>query len=216
MSRTLDGTIQSPVLLKGFDTDTPLSEDQAKMFFPEYAFCLRYLALGPTPGPLDLTNREAEGILNAGLGLMAVQHSPSSGWLPTAQAGRENGINARTHAQNVGFPAGVNIWCDLEGVGAASVEDVIDYCNHWAAEVSSAGYAPGLYVGDSVVLSGDQLYHELSFAHYWQTLASPPLPTRGYQMLQHAPSKEVHGINIDEDSVQVDLKGGMVKWLVRS
>jgi hypothetical protein len=101
---------------------------------------------------------------------MAVQHVRDPGWRPTSSLGEQDGTNAANNALAVGFPPGVNVWCDLEGVNSSSTaQDVIDYCNSWYDAFSAAGYAPGLYVGANAVLTGDQLCYDLLFQHDCQS-----------------------------------------------
>jgi len=129
--------------------------------------------------------------------------------------GSEDGQNAATNAQAVGLPGGMNIWCDLEGVkpGTPS-DDVTDYCNNWYDAVNEAGYVPGLYVGDSAILTGEQLYQNLKFAHYWKSQSEvPTVAKRGYQMIQFFPSVMVNGVGIDVDMIQKDQEGGVPLWL---
>ena len=134
---------------QGFDAATVLNSHAATTFRQAgFTFCIRYLsrALGQQHG--DLTTAEADLILDAGLALMAVQHVDQEGWRPSADLGASNGNHAAANAREVGFPAGVNVWLDLEGVHhLVAAEDVIAYCNAWQAEVAVAGYVPGIYVG---------------------------------------------------------------------
>ena len=96
-----------------------------------YEFCLRYV--GRTQmASYDLTAQEANDILDAGLALMPVQHVLDPGWQPTQALGAEYGANAAAFAQAIGFPPGVNVWCDLESVAeSAAASDVAAYCNAW-------------------------------------------------------------------------------------
>ncbi|MFC7626386.1 DUF1906 domain-containing protein [Paraburkholderia humisilvae] len=183
-----------------------------------YGFCIRYLSLGAGQASGDLSPTEAAGILSSGLALMAVQHVDEPGWSPSQSLGQTYGNNAAGNAAQVGFPAGVNLWCDLEGVaGGVAASDVIDYCNAWFNAVSSAGYVPGLYVGANAVLTGQQLYSDLLFQHYWQSCSDvPEVSCRGYQMTQSFVSDPVNGIYIDEDTTQTDNEGGRVLWLVKA
>ena len=65
-----------------------------------------------------------------------------------ASAGDQNGKNAAKHAQQIGFPEGVNVWLDLEGAKASTLhETMIAYCNAWFAEIEEAGFVSGVYVG---------------------------------------------------------------------
>jgi len=212
---TLPGTVEaSTPSVPGFDSDTIITAAVAQQFYAGgYKFCLRYLSLR-SESPQDLTTQEATDILNSGLALMPVQHVRKPGWSPTASLGQEDGQNAASNAQDVGFPAGVNVWCDLEGVGGgASPQDVIDYCQAWYTAVDSAGFVPGLYVGDSAQLSGQQLF-DLSFQHYWKSQSRvPAIPNRGYQLIQFLPSVTAYGIAIDMDITQTDAKNGQSLWL---
>jgi hypothetical protein len=145
---------------------------------------------------------------------MPVQHVRKPGWSPTAALGQQDGQNAATNALDIGFPAGVNVWCDLEGVGKAVVpQDVIDYCEAWFNAVAAAGLVPGLYVGYGTQLTGQQLY-ELSFQHYWRSQSSvPEIPGRSYQVLQLFPSVTANGIAIDMDITRTDGANGSAQWL---
>lgn len=213
----LAGTVQSaPAGSAGFDSDTVLSADTAHQFASQgYRFCLRYLSRSGAESAGDLTTQEATDILNAGLALMGVQHVRAPGWMPSADLGSQDGAAAASHAQAIGFPPGVNVWCDLEGVSsAAAAADVIGYCNAWYAAVALAAYVPGLYVGASAGLTGEQLYDNLAFEHYWQSASSVPMvASRGYQMVQTLQPGTVNDISIDHDMTQTDHLGGQVQWL---
>ena len=101
----------------------------------------------------DLSEAEARTILSAGLALMPVQHVARDGWSPSKALGTVYGRNAAANTLSIGFPPGINVWLDLEGVKPSiSHRIVIDYCNAWFAEVASAGFAPGIYIGARAVL----------------------------------------------------------------
>ncbi len=215
----LPGTIQSAAPnLKGFDTNTVLTAQKAAAFKEAgYSFCLRYLSRGNGQQSGDLTYAEAEAILDAGLALGAVQHVMSAGWSPTAQLGSEYGTNAAGNAASIGLPKGMNLWCDLEGIKTGtSTQAVIDYANAWYEAVVAGGYIPGIYVGANCILTGNQLYQNLKFQHYWKSLSTvPDIPNRGYQMIQGYVKDPVNGIYIDSDVTQDDHQGGAVLWLKR-
>lgn len=212
---SLPGKIESAIpSVPGFDCDTTLSPSLAQQFYEQgYKFCLRYLSRGLEASG-DLTDPEATGILNAGLALMPVQHAHLAGWSPTQPIGQQDGQDAAANADNIGFPHGVNVWCDLEGVGTSSPpKDVIDYCIAWYEAVEAAGYMPGLYVGAGALLNGKQLY-ALPFEHYWRSPSKvPDVPNRSYQVFQLFPSVELNGIRIDLDVTTNDKKGGTAQWL---
>jgi len=208
----LDGAIPSVL---GFDSDTIITAGLARQFFAGgYKFCLRYLSLAGQESPQDLSPQEATDILGSGLALMPIQHVRKSGWLPSEALGHQYGKDAAANAQNVGFPSGVNVWCDLEGVGSqAGAQDVIDYCDAWYSAVKAAGYVPGLYVGSAAVLTGPQLY-DLPFQRYWKSQSRvPDVPTRGYALIQLLPSVNANGIGIDVDFTLDDNEGAKVQWL---
>jgi len=214
---SLDGSVQSATTgLLGFDANTVITSEIAQTFFAQgYRFCLRYLSRGQE-APGDLGSAEAEVILQAGLALMAVQHVRKAGWQPTGALGQRDGQAAGQNAAGVGFPAGVSIWCDLEGVQAGTPgQNVIDYCNSWFTAVANAGYLPGLYVGFQCGLNEQQLLN-LKFQHYWRSQSNVPnIGGRGYQMIQLFPEVKRNGIGIDIDVTQSDFKQRQAQWLVR-
>ena len=217
--QALSGKVQSAAPgLQGFDTDTKLTSSTAQQLRNSgYRFCIRYISLGGEDTDADLSYSEASQILDAGLALMPVQHVRYPGWTPSASLGSSLGERAAVNAYTVGFPAGVNVWCDLEGISNGTPsQQVINYCNAWYDAVAQWGYVPGLYVGYNTFLSSEQLYWSLQFAHYWQSMSDvPDVYKRGYQMVQQA-TTTVNGISIDPDTTQTDNQGDNVIWLVRS
>jgi len=214
----LPGNIQAaPDGALGFDADSRVSANVAQQFVSQgYSFCVRYLSRGIGQAPGDLSTAEAQGILASGLGLMAVQHVRRNVWAPTAAMGQGDGTNAAGNAAAIGFPPGVNIWCDLEEVTGADPEDVIGYCSAWFEAVAQGGFVPGLYVGSNCVLDGQQLY-DLPFQHYWKSISAvPQMPARGYQLTQTVVPDPVNGIGIDKNVAQTDGKGGQALWLAVS
>lgn len=214
----LAGIVQSaaPGLL-GFDSDTVITANVARQFAAQgYSFCVRYVSRGPQPQD-DLSTTEASGILDAKLALMPVQHVRVPGWQPSAALGEKDGTFAAQNSSLVGFPPGVNVWCDLEGVkNGTSAGDVIGYCNAWYIAVKSAAYLPGLYVGANAILSDQQLGN-LKFQNYWRAQSNVPnVRSRGYQLIQLFPEVTRNGIGVDIDVTQDDYKKGQVQWLVRA
>lgn len=213
---SLPGEVQGAIpWVPGFDSDTVITAVAAQQFYAAgYKFCLTYISLMAQEPAKDLNAQEATDILNSGLALMPVQHTRRQGWLPTQSLGQEYGEDAATNAQNVGFPIGVNIWCDLEGVsGQATQQDVIDYCEAWYEAVNASGYVPGLYVGAGALLTSLQLSN-LSFLHYWRSQSRvPEAPARDYQLIQLLPSIKINGISIDVDVAQSDKENAQAQWL---
>lgn len=219
----LSGSIQkAPAGVRGFDANTPISSQAAADFLSAgFRFCLRHVGRVQMASH-DLSTDEAEGILAAGLALMPVQHVPNPGWAPTAALGAEYGQNAAAFSRQIGFPPGVNVWCDLESVAShTAAADVIAYCNAWYDAVAAAGYVPGLYVGYGPGLTGQQLYGKLKFQSYWAAYnvdgVSTPKP-RGWQLVQSEGHGTIAGVSTeayDADTTQTDAMGGQVVWLQR-
>ena len=212
----LPGSVaRAPIGAHGFDTDIKLTAASAGNLQKRgFTFCIRYVSRADSEPSSDLTTAEATAILRAGLALMPVQHVARAGWLPSAALGTTNGKNAAKNAGTVGFPAGVNLWLDLEGVSeSASPQQVIDYCNAWFAEVDKAGFVSGLYVGPQAGLNGHDLFFRLRTKHYWKSASHVPnVDNRGYQMVQSLPHN-VAGIDIDSDVTMNDDFGDAVNWL---
>jgi hypothetical protein len=182
----------------GFDVNHPISSEQAKAAFKSgFSFCIRYvprLELTSEPvGDPDITFNEAEVILDSGLALFLVQHVSNPPWNANGAKGKRFGANAAIYANECGFPAGVNIFLDLEEVdlSSSSTNDIKAYCNEWFDGLISKGfgYEPGVYVGSKNGLDAQQLFSGTKFTHYWHAAsqADPPKPRpadRGYQLFQ--------------------------------
>jgi len=217
---TLAGIVTSAAPgLHGIDTNTVLDAADCRAITTRgFSFCIRYVSRSESLPSKDLSTAEASVVLDAGLALMPVQHVARSGWSPSRALGETYGKNAAAHVRSIGFPAGVNVWLDLEGVKrSATHASVIDYCNAWFAEVIDAGFVPGVYVGASAILTGDELFWRLRTRHYWKSGSKvPDIPHRGYQMIQKIiPNDKINGVAIDRNLTQNDLFGDAVQWLIR-
>ncbi|MFD2053539.1 murein L,D-transpeptidase catalytic domain-containing protein [Mesorhizobium calcicola] len=203
----------------GFDASEKLTAGTAKALRQAgFRFAIRYLSRKSTPPDTDLTADELDVILDADLGLMAVQHVAKSGWDPSEELGIAYGRNAAAHAQSVGLPVGSSVWVDLEEVdNKAAADDVIAYCNAWFKEVEAAGYTSGVYVGSNCNLTGDQLYWQLKTKRYWKSGSNvPDIPQRGYCMVQHIIKNDaVGGVSICRDVTSVDAFGNAPMMAVR-
>jgi len=221
----LDGHVfTAPDGARGFDANVVITPAVAAAFVQrDYRFCVRYIRR-QTFHDFDLSDDEAQGLIESGLGLMVVQHVESdSAWTPTAAKGAANGDVAATEADQIGIPHGVTVWCDLEGVAVGTPPaPVIDYCNRWHAAVAGAGYLPGLYVGFHCGLDPTQLYRALRFIHYWGAYnlnaAAAPI-VRGLQMKQSSrtPLDAVpgHTFEFQVDTVRTDALGGRPTLVAR-
>ena len=209
--------ISAPDGVRGFDTTSTVTARGAAAFHKKgFRFCVRYVRRDK-PHASALSAAEARALLNAGLGLMAVQYVESdSSWHPTAAKGSRNGGIAAAEAEKLGLPWGVTVWCDLEGVARGTPSQrVIDYCNRWHSAVASAGYVPGIYVGWHAGLTRLQLYKALRFTHYWgaYNLNADQYPAvRGLQMKQSVrkPGDLPQGVSLafQTDRVSADALGG--------
>jgi hypothetical protein len=198
---------------KGIDCNQPLTGQAARAFQDAgYRFAVRYVRRNAEHS-YDLSVSEVLAILNAGLGLMVVQHVAADGWHPNGQLGTSYGAIAADETRKCGVPFGVMLWCDLEGVARdATAHDVIEYCNGWFDSVKDAGYDPGLYVGFSPGLTASQLYWKLKFRRYWSSynLNKDQVPAvRGVCMRQGPyprPADRVQGVHFeyDTDLIQYD------------
>jgi len=202
--------------MKGFDVDQRVGPQAAKALAANgYSFAVRYLPR-VTQGMNDLTATEVCQLLAGGLAVMAVQHVESeTSWVPSAEKGEAYGSGAARAAKAVGLPAGVTVWLDLEGVAEGTdAAVVVAYCQAWYAMVADAGYEPGLYFGWHAGLTGEQLYHALSFARFWAAYNADgdqyPTP-RGACMRQRLAEKgEFTGyLELDVNTVQADALGGL-------
>ena len=199
----------------GVDLDTPITPEVArKLVAAGISFCVRYLSLG-AEHPRDLTAAEAEGIIGAGLSLMAVQHVNSPGWRPSASIGAGHGQYTVQNAQAAGIPMCVNLWLDLEGMAtSATTQDAIDYCTSWYNAVYAAGFTPGLYVGfeqNQSIMPASELAR-LPFLHFWRSASNVPPAPHGYQMTQGS-TQVIAGISVDVDTTVDDARGGQAQML---
>ena len=129
------------------------------------------------------------------------------------------GSTNAAHVFHIGFPQGVNVWLDLEGIKPSiSHGVVIDYCNAWIAEVASAGFAPGVYVGAKAILTGEEIFWRLQTKHFWRSGSKvPDIPHRGYQLIQKIiRGDNVGGIEIDRNLTVNDNFGQSVLWLFQN
>jgi hypothetical protein len=203
----------------GFDCNTVLTTSTAQSFADAgFSFAVRYVprtfVVTPSTAQGNLTTQEAEDILQAGLGLMVVQHVAASPWTPSGSLGQSNGQYAVANAEAIGLPGGMSLFLDLEGVAAGtSAQTVTDYCESWFSVVTAAGYLPGIYIGANCGLSSSQI-EALSFQYFWESGSTVPTLSTGYCMKQSISSSYVlAGVAYDLDVVQADANGRTPFWL---
>jgi hypothetical protein len=134
--------VAAPPGVHGFDANSVLNRRICELAKARgFEFCIRYVSRQDVQPVGDLSEAEANVILDAGLALMVVQHVAPENWSPSQALGTRNGKNAAKHARQIGFPDGVNVWLDLEGAKTSTPhETMIAYCNAWFAEVEGAGF----------------------------------------------------------------------------
>jgi Rv2525c-like, glycoside hydrolase-like domain len=213
---------QAAAGLIGFDETDQLNTVRARQYFNQgYRYCIRYISHDRTmPSSfVDLTEDEAQAILDAGMALTVVQHPLKPGWTPSGNLGQSFGNNAAAYAGDAGLPRGVNVFLDLEGVqNGTPSQDVIDFCNAWFAEVEAVGYVGGVYIGADPGLTGDQLYWNLKTKHYWKGGSSAQagvpddIPHRGYQMIQYIENPDTPQ-EFDRNVTKTDNFSDAVLWL---
>lgn len=205
---------------RGFDCNAAVSHAQAHLFAKAgFKFAARYLRR-ETQHSYDLTAGEVIGILEAGLAIFGVQHVESAeSWVPSVEKGKRYGANAVDHAVKVGFPKGVAVVCDLEGVAPGTNRQVVlDYLREWYAPVKAAGFLPALYVGWHAGLNAADLYR-LPFTRYWSAynLNADQMPaTRGVCLRQGVAKKgekPAVPFEIDTNVARADLLGGRMPVL---
>jgi len=198
--------------VRGVDCNRPLSGSDATAFLAKgFQFAVRYVRRTQQHA-YDLTASETADILSAGMGLMVVQHVAPPGWLPTGDDGALYGNTAARESITAGLRLGSTVWCDLEGVEHGTpAGDVVEFCNEWHDAVAALGFSPGLYVGDSCVLSPNELYSLLRFESYWSAynLNSDAVPAvRGVQMKQHVAQRADFIAGFDNQNMDVDVLCG--------
>ena len=212
--------VAAPPGVHGFDANSVLNRRICEVAKARgFEFCIRYVSRQDVQPVGDLSDEEANVILGTGLALMPVQHVAPENWSPSQALGTRNGTNAAKHAQQIGFPEGVNVWLDLEGAKTSTPhETMIAYCNAWFAEVESAGFVPGVYVGAGAILTGNELFWRLRTKHYWKSGSRvPDIPHRGYQLIQTIiRSDKIDGVAIDRNLTKNDDFGGTALWLSAS
>jgi hypothetical protein len=80
----------------GFDSTTRLKPMSAKQYLAKgYNFVIRYIGRGDGSRTfVDITQEEAQAIVDAGLDLYVVQHPMAEGWSPTTERAGSLGLPA--------------------------------------------------------------------------------------------------------------------------
>lgn len=192
--------------MQGADMVTQLTPSSARALRAAgLDYVVRYLG-GLSPGELAV-------ILDAGLGCQLVTYGrvgPRS-----AAMGAQDGAADLAHLRSLGIPAGMLAWVDLEAAHGAAA-DVAAWLDARSSAIVQAGYVAGLYVGDSCILDGPQLYARPHVTRYWRAFNSwIPVPQCEWSQIQHAPPNQIlAGVQVDRDTAQADLDGRVPMMLV--
>jgi len=201
---------------RGFDCNFHVTPEIARQRRAKgETFCARYVRREQRHD-YDLTRSEVDTILNAGLGLIVVQHVAPEGWVPSAALGVKYGTIAADETTTLLLPPGTMVTLDLEGVKVGTpAREVIAYCNNWHSVVASAGFMPLLYVGFDPGLTAKQLYHDLRFTRYWgaYNIRERWVPAvRGFCLQQGTDPNH----DFDRDVATTDALGGCAVVLARA
>ena len=203
---------------QAFDTDTVLTQAQAPALAAQgYVCAIRYVSRTSSNAAGDISASEAQTIIEAGLGLMLVQHCPPAYWTPTPAVGTQYGTAAAANASSVGYPRGATLWLDLENMRPGCGDQaIIAYVNSWCRAVAAARYLPGLYFSADCPLTSGQIYLDLIVTQYWRSLSAdtPAVAVRGPCMQQFVQYGQVAGIDIDRDVIMADALGGLPSWAI--
>ncbi|MEP7126691.1 MAG: GH25 family lysozyme [Byssovorax sp.] len=167
----------------GFVSRAAIDADTARSSVEKgYQFCLRSLSAGDGGG--GLTFDENQALLAAGLAITGLSPRPFAGWDPGSRDADADAGRAVDAARSAGVAAAAGVWLELADVAAgASAAAVATYCNTWHDQVALQGYSPGLAVGQSPGLDGDQLHLSLNATRYVRLSSeAPDVATRGYQL----------------------------------
>jgi GH25 family lysozyme M1 (1,4-beta-N-acetylmuramidase) len=173
----------APDNVSGLVSRTSISADSARSCVASgYQLCLR--SLPGADGSDGLGFDETATLLAAGLALTAFAPRPSAGWDPCARDAVADATQAAEAARSAGLSVGTGVWLELADVAAgASSSGVAAYCNTWCDQVARYGFLPGVAVGQSPCLDGNQLHTSLTATRYIRlSSAAPDVATRGYQI----------------------------------
>lgn len=178
-----------------------------------FAGVVRYLPLPNVSGAKDVSADEVDAIMEAGLGLMLVQHVRFPHWDPRDHAGAIDANVAVSYAVQAGYMPGAHIFLDLEGILAGTGKATKRFAEAWAATILAAGYLAGCYVGFDVPLSPQDLYFLHGINSYWSDAGPRSVDVRSFAIKQHA-GIVIAGVPFDPDSVQPDRRGETPFWMI--
>lgn len=165
----------------------------------------RYVPLPRNSTANDITEAELDRILGAELLSLPIQHVRLPGWNPIDHDGEEDARIACAYAQMVGYPAGIHLLLDLEGINGSGLS-TMTFAIGWQKVVREEGFKAALYVGYSVPLHPIDLYMLPGFDQYATDAGNRQVATRGTSMKQKA-GIVIYGTKFDPDEIAPDLLG---------
>ena len=176
--------LAAPQGLHGIDSNTVLNDSHCRAVKARgFSFCLRYVSRGEREQAHDLHEAEARTILDAGLALMPVQHVARAGWSPTKSLGTTYGRNAAAYVSEIGFPPGVNVWLDLEGVKNSTSHAAVT-ATHGFQRWNPPDSFPA-FTSAPEPFSQARKFSGVFAQHFWRSGSRvPDVPHQGYQLIQ--------------------------------
>jgi hypothetical protein len=166
----------------------------------DYAGAVRYIGF---PDRRKCTNRsEFEDFSRTGLGMALVYEDNADDWRGGLARGREAGLRARNHANQIGFPTNRPIYMavDRDVVTAVEFSVMLQYLRG-AAETLGGVHVTGVYGEHDVCVRAAQAGVATWF---WQCRAWSGTPIRyfnGRHLFQRVGTVQVGGINCDINDI---------------
>jgi len=166
--------------------------------------CVQYLG--------SVTPEIANGILNAGLGLLLVTYADAF-----------DGKVAGARAKALRYPAGATVFLDIEGLETLHTETGLfeSEIDNWSKDVEAeGGFMPGIYTGVPQPLTSTELFLRRP-VRYWKGQGSLRdrfnalvEPACGWCMTQMYPTVVRGGIEVDFNVVGADFEGRVPSWAI--
>jgi hypothetical protein len=148
----------------------------------------------------SVTPAVVDNILSSGLGFM-----------PVTYADQFDGIRAVAEMKALGIPLGTTAWLDVEAVSTMDKTMLKGKINAWGSNIQYANFIAGLYVGEGIPLTADELY-ALVVTRYWMSASIVPIPRCHYSVYQLFPTVTWGGMRVDLDVVREDAEGRVPTW----
>ena len=135
--------VAAPPGVHGFDANSVLNRRICEVAKARgFEFCIRYVSRQDVQPVGDLSDAEANVILDGGLALMVVQHVAPE-LVTVASAGDQERKECGQACAADRFSGRRQRLADLEGAKTSTPQEtMIAYCNAWFAEVEGAGLFP--------------------------------------------------------------------------